>query len=155
LYRRNLIAVASDSPIEAFVFNEENVPDKFYTARVRWVLIANNESHETNIAFIRQVEQMFRDTEWNVGWEDEVVPLWREVALHECISYLTLALDDHKLPFTPGEKTVQMFEQVLEHYSISQIYLFIWRAAKDAAAFYTREKVTKSHAANSVVGAIQ
>jgi hypothetical protein len=35
------------------------------------------------------------------------------------------------------------------------VYSFIWRAAKDAAAFYVRERVTKRHAANTVVGAIE
>jgi hypothetical protein len=155
LYKRNLIAVDPGSSIDAFAFNEENVPDRFYLTKVRWVLITNNESVETNIAFIREVERMFREMDWNPDWEDEVVDLWREVALHECLSYLKLALEDHKLPFTPGEKTVQMFNEVLENYSVSQIYSFIWRAAKDAAAFYAREKVAKTHAANTVVGAIQ
>jgi hypothetical protein len=155
LYKRRLIAVDPDSSIESFVFNEENVPERFYPIKVHWLLIANNESRDTNIAFIRQVEQMFRDMDWNADWEDGVIDLWREVALHECLSYLKLALDDHKLPFTPGEKTVQMFQQVLERYSVSQVYSFIWRAAKDAAAFYTRERVPKTHAANTAVGAIQ
>ena len=32
---------------------------------------------------------------------------------------------------------------------------FIWRAAKDAAAFYVRNKVSKDHAAKTVVGSIE
>jgi hypothetical protein len=38
---------------------------------------------------------------------------------------------------------------------VAQICNFIWRAAKDAAAFYVREAVSKQHAANTVIGAIQ
>lgn len=48
-----------------------------------------------------------------------------------------------------------MLENALNHFSIGQVYSFIWRAAKDAAAFYVRESVGKRHAANTVVGAIE
>ena len=155
LYKRHLITVDPNSSIDAFIFNDKGIPDRFYAVKVNWVLTINSTSRETNIAWIRQIEELFRDREWFNSWEDEVVDLWRDVSLQECLSYLKLALDDHKLPFTPGEKTIHMFQEVLEHYSVSQIYSFIWRAAKDAAAFYTREQVAKSHAANTVVGAIQ
>lgn len=154
LYGRGLISVHPESPLEAFKF-EEGVPSQFYISHVMWRLTANTESPNLNLAFVQQIEQAFQSRHWRVEWHDEVVPLWNEIARHECMSYLKLALDDHKLPFTPGEKTVQMFNRVINHYSISQVYSFIWRAAKDAAAFYTRERVAKQHAANTVVGAIE
>jgi hypothetical protein len=48
-----------------------------------------------------------------------------------------------------------MFSHLLEEYSVAQAYNFIWRAAKDAAAFYQRGGVNKQYAANTVVRAIQ
>jgi len=77
------------------------------------------------------------------------------MALWECIEYLIFTLAEHRLELNPGEKTLEMFSHLLERYSVSQIYSFIWRASKDAAAFYVRERVTKQHAANTVVGTIQ
>lgn len=44
---------------------------------------------------------------------------------------------------------------VLQNFSVAQVYNFIWRAGRDAAAFYQRGGVTRSHAANTVIGTIQ
>jgi len=54
-----------------------------------------------------------------------------------------------------GEKTRHVVANAINDFSIGQVYSFIWRASKDAAAFYVRERVTKTHAANTVVGAIE
>ena len=48
-----------------------------------------------------------------------------------------------------------ILKSVLNDFSIGQAYNFIWRAARDAAAFYVREGTSKTHAANIVPGAIQ
>ena len=37
---------------------------------------------------------------------------------------------------------------------MAQVYNFIWRATKDAAAYYMRSSISKRQAANSVVGNI-
>ena len=44
---------------------------------------------------------------------------------------------------------------MLEKFSITQAYNLIWRAAKDAAAFYMRNNVNRKHTANTIVGNIQ
>jgi hypothetical protein len=62
---------------------------------------------------------------------------------------------EHLFEFTPGEKTTQYLEFALQHFSTGQVYNIIWRAVKDAAAFYMRGDVSKKHAANVAVSAIQ
>ena len=64
-------------------------------------------------------------------------------------------MSEHGFSFNPGEKTLLVLNNLLEEFSVSQAYNLIWRAAKDAAAFYIREHVSKEHAANTVVGSIQ
>jgi len=39
--------------------------------------------------------------------------------------------------------------------SYDQAHNFIWKAARDAAAFYVRKGTSKAHAANIIPGAIQ
>ena len=63
-------------------------------------------------------------------------------------------LEEHQLYLSPGEKSRQMLSRCLEHFSVAQVYNFIWRAAKDAAAYYMRSSISKRQAANSVVGNI-
>lgn len=80
--------------------------------------------------------------------------LCKEAHLNECIGFLKVMLEEHQLYLSPGEKSRQMLSRCLEHFSVAQVYNFIWRAAKDAAAYYMRSSISKRQAANSVVGNI-
>lgn len=84
----------------------------------------------------------------------DFMELCKEIQLNECIAFLKLTLEQHKLHLSPGKKTYQVFSQCLQNFSVSQVYNFIWRAVRDAAAYYMRSSVSKRQAANSVVGAI-
>lgn len=93
--------------------------------------------------------------EWSEEWCQEALEIWKKVALSECKEYLLFVLNEHHFEFSPGEKTTQYLEYALEHFSTAQVYNTIWRAAKDAAAYYQREGVSKRQAANVAVAAIQ
>lgn len=84
----------------------------------------------------------------------EFSALCKEVQLNECIGFLKAMLEKHQLYLSPGEKSRQIISRCLEHFSVAQIYNFIWRATKDAAAYYMRSPISKRQAANSVVGNI-
>jgi hypothetical protein len=151
LYREDLISVDPDSEIEAF--NGETA-GSFYLDRVQWHLPVGVSSDNPK-DFASELEEILRSNEWPPEWVSGRLDLWRKVALQECLQYLAVALSDHGFSFNPGEKTNLVLNNLLEDYSVSQIYNLIWRAAKDAAAFYVREAVSKPHAANTVIGAIQ
>lgn len=85
---------------------------------------------------------------------DEVEAESRLTAKYECLEYLELILRRHGFDFNPGDKTKQVIDRVLQSRSIGQVCNIIHRAAKDAAAFYMREHVSKQHAANTVVNRI-
>ena len=76
----------------------------------------------------------------------------REVQLRECTSFLMHVLDRHDLYISPGEKTKEVLNLCLEKLSVAQVYNFIWRAARDAAAYYMRSSISKGQAANSAIG---
>jgi len=71
------------------------------------------------------------------------------------VAYLLLCLGEHDLPFKAGEKTVALLADMLETFSVGQAYNFIWRAARDAAAYMVRERVPAARAANSAIGNMQ
>lgn len=148
VYKRGLIAVDPRSSPDAFGWTDAGVPATLYPFRAHWTLT-------TNPSLIPAIAYALRERQWIPTWHDEVVELWHQIALHECIAYLTHALAEHHLPFTPGVKTMHLFQDILTRYTVSQVYSFIWRAAKDAAAFYVREQVTRLHAANTVISGIQ
>ncbi|MGM0914309.1 MAG: hypothetical protein ACQEXC_09815 [Pseudomonadota bacterium] len=85
---------------------------------------------------------------------DDFFELCKEVQLHECIAFLNLALSAHQLRLTPGDKTRLVLTQCLDRFSVAQVYNFIWRGAKDAAAYYMRTSIVKKHAANSAISNI-
>lgn len=84
----------------------------------------------------------------------EFIELCKEIQLHECLSFLRRMLHNHQLPFSPGPKTFQILSQCLADYSVAQVWVFIWGATRDAAAYYMRGSISKRHAANSAVGNI-
>jgi hypothetical protein len=85
---------------------------------------------------------------------EDFFKLCLEVQLFECLAFLKYALSEHRLHFSPGEKTKLTISQCLKHFSVDQTYNLIWRAVKDSAAYYMRGGVGKLQAANSVVGNI-
>jgi hypothetical protein len=151
LYEHKLIFIHPDSSPDAFV--ERNLKS-FYIAKVTWLPPLGNDSNDPR-QIVTQIETMFRTMTWPNHWNTQWVALWKKVALNECLQYLQVVMSEHGFSFNPGEKTLLVLNNLLEEFSVSQAYNLIWRAAKDAAAFYIREHVSKEHAANTVVGSIQ
>jgi hypothetical protein len=151
LYRKNIIRVSSESPINAFSGDEA---DTFYLDKVFWLLPVSENSGKPKDLFIK-LEEIFKSGNLPAHWLDERLNLWRKIALHECLEYLTKSLEEHSLNLNPGEKTIFVVNSLLEDYSVGQIYNLIWRAVRDAAAFMVRKGTSKQHAANTVVGAMQ
>lgn len=89
---------------------------------------------------------MARTEKWPDCWHEEAAELHRVVALYECLEYLPVALEEHGFGQELGEKHSIALRSVHAHFSIGQAYNFIWRAAKDAAAFYVRESTSRKHA---------
>lgn len=150
LHRNHCIFVHPESPLDAFIFEQ---PIRFYLDRVMWALPVDERGNSKNVIAI--LEEKFRTLDWNTQWENEQLELWMKIAHEECIQYLAVCMEDHGFTFNLGDKTHLVIDSLLREYSVGQVYSFIWRASKDAAAFYVREKVNKQHAANTVVGNLQ
>lgn len=125
----------------------------FYLFNVAWLPPIDSEGNTRGL--LDEIDSVFRKGTWPKEWFEESVSLWRELALHESIQYLHACMEEHSFEFNPGDKTKQVLSGVLESYSVAQTFVFIWRAVKDAAAYYMSDHVSKKQAANSAIGRIQ
>lgn len=151
LYKNNLISIDPNSNLSAIeLIDDENY--RFYIADVRWLIPLTKTPIQQ---FILALDDKIRSMSYVDDAYDDVVFLAKELSYIECISYIRFTLSEHGLEFNPGEKTELIIYNALNNFSVSQIYNFIWRAAKDAAAFYLRAATNKKHAANTIVSNIE
>lgn len=154
LYKLGAIAVdAEKSEIEAFVVDDIN---QFYATRVHWlpnIALENGERATMNEAWSGLMKML---SVWNLNWNESVLGLWQEIALDECLQYLSLQIDQYNLEFSAEQKTRTVLKELLCQYSVAQIYGFIYYAVKDAAAFYqSRNSNGRRHASNTIPGKIK
>jgi hypothetical protein len=153
LYRAGLLAISPLSDLDAFEFNDEG-GYTFYLTRVAWNFVLFEDAKQPR-NIIERIEALLANEDFRDERHNEIMELAKEISLLECLSYLEYVVAEHQLSFTAGEKTKIVLNQVLEKFSVAQAYNLIWRAAKDAAAFYMRSGTNRKHAANTIVGNIQ
>jgi len=150
---RCLTSVHTGSTFSAFEWDEKGEPGGFMVGEVFWTI---GKDPEEAREFVRRAEALLKSDSWPERWLREIPTLWREVLVEECLQYLAWALDKHRLPFRPGLKTRMTFGNVLDQFSLGQVYNMTLRKTKDAAAaFQSRELSSQQHAANTVPGSIQ
>ncbi|WP_319470105.1 hypothetical protein [uncultured Pseudodesulfovibrio sp.] len=153
-----VIGVAAyQSPIEAFDLGDDDTLS-YYIFKVHYeTTFAPDE--DTAAELLKEIEQAFRTKNWPHHWRfdgaEDLYDLWKKFALEESLQYLRYYLEERKLPYNPGPKTLQVLESALENFSTSQVVKMIWAAAKGAVDFMQRKGVSAKHAANTVPGAIQ
>lgn len=145
-----IIVVSPTSPIEAFVVDDDDFPNRYYTYKVTYYL---------NLIFPPDKQDLFTEildpTYYSPEYEDAALCLWRKIAVGECLEYLDYQLRKVGFEFIPGDKTHKTFEILLNDFSVSQIYGIIWKAVADASKLYLESSISKKHAANSVIGACE
>jgi len=97
----------------------------------------------------------FKDEDVEEMDNDLLLTLWLEIGLYECLEYLYIRLKEFNLPSQYiGDKTISAIKEALNHFSISQVFYFVWNASKNADAFYKKGGVPKKHAVNLIAGRI-
>lgn len=154
LYHNRRLCIHPGSRADTIILKEDDA-FSFYPMEVHWSLpLPDGNASPARVH--EALDALLRDqAAWAEGWSDQADDLHRELAVQECLQYLRVVLKEHGFELNPGEKTLAVVRAALNDFSIGQVFNFMWRAAKDAAAFYVRESVSKAHAANIVPGAIQ
>lgn len=77
--------------------------------------------------------------------------MWKKIAYHESLQYLLFQMNEVGYSFNSGEKTKTVLENLIESFSVAQVYNIIYRAVANSTARYQSGKITKIHAQNSVI----
>lgn len=154
LFNLGLIRIHPRSDLGAFVWDNDEV-DRFYLDRAAWVVRGQGSPEGRTLELERRLATAYREDDWPDVWHNEWQDLWVQIGIEEAIAHIQFCLAEHDFPFAAGSKTRGTYMDLLETFSIGQIYNFNWRAAKDAAAYWMRSEITKHQAANSCVGNIQ
>lgn len=145
LYHNNIILVHPDSDINSFA-NDERFPNVFYISKVIYYL---NIKHESNkVDTINKILNPNLDLEEHI---ESTYELWREIALGECLDYLLYQMNKVGFSFSIGEKTIVVMNNLLNDFSVSQIYSIIYNSISKATRYYQESNITKKQASNSVI----
>lgn len=147
LIDRNILVPDPSSEIEAFP-EEEDFPAIFYTYEVRLRVNVRGEG---------DLMHRLLNPDPSLFLEDELFcqKLWKKVALAESIQYLVHSMKKVGFDFTAGDKTISVMEELLEHFSTSQVFGIIYKSIANGTKFYQESRVTRQHAANSVITSCQ
>lgn len=146
LHNHHVINVDPNSDIDSFVFDEDNYPQSFYTFRVGYHL--NLEYPENKYDLYHKILSPRFYDESNIT---NAFDLWKTIAMAECVEYLLYQIKRVGWSFTPGEKTRVVINELLEEFSVSEIYAIIYSSVTYACRLYEERKMGKKQAANTVV----
>lgn len=86
----------------------------------------------------------------------EAFLLWRKIALHESIEYLKYNIERlFDIDYNVGEKTISVINDLLNHYSVGQIYYIIYSSTNNALRYREENYIPNRQAANSIIGRMQ
>lgn len=154
LIGRGVVSVDSNSSIDAFLdSNEEKdieFPNVYYITMVKYrINIVGDEDIKNILSKIINPKSFF-DAD-----KEDALNIWKEIALEECIEYFEYQMKSVRFDFNIGEKTIAIFKDLLENFSVSQIYGIIYKSVANATKYYQESSVSKKQAANSVIGGCQ
>lgn len=154
LIGRGVISVDSNSSIDAFLdSNEEKdieFPNVYYITMVKYRINIVGDEDIKNILSKIINPKSFSDED-----KEDALNIWKEIALEECIEYFEYQMESVRFDFNIGEKTIAIFKDLLENFSVSQIYGIIYKSVANATKYYQESSVSKKQAANSVIDGCQ
>lgn len=158
LYKKGVLEVdARNSSLEAFASEDIS---RFYLSLVHWhpnVSVGGGETACPLSELWPWLTHLFSHGGWNETWGAEILDLWIELSVEECVQYLDMKIKETRsLQFSAEEKTRTELRRLLQDYSVAQIYSFCFMAVKDASAFldHVNCKGVK-HASNTVPGSLK
>lgn len=141
---------ADMSPLNAF---EEKDVSRYFMDNVKYLLnvTLDGEVRAAPAQLLSVLVDMFRKGYWQNSWSDELLPLWYDIAVAECLAYVENRAEFYSLDVPNEEKLREIFMTLLEDFSVSEIWYMISTAYWNAAAFTRSDKcMSLAHATNTV-----
>ncbi|MDK9689706.1 hypothetical protein [Azospira sp.] len=158
LYQKGMLEVdAQHSSLDAFVSEDIG---RFYLSSVHWcpnISVGGDETARPLSALWPWLMDFFSHGGWKETWCAEILDLWIELGVEECVQYLEMRIQETRsLQFSAEEKTRTELRLLLQDNSVAQIYSFCFMAVKDASAFLDHVNCKGiKHASNTVPGSLK
>jgi hypothetical protein len=137
LKARGLAAVSPESEPEAFEFYDDSIVG-YDTEKVLWQLLPDVPADERP-SFVRQVKERLGRREYK-NWHDEWPRLWKQIAVAECLQFLVCTLNDCGYSYTPDAEASDLFGNLIDNYSLAQVFRQIDKATRDFADFARQQR---------------
>ncbi|MCG9060149.1 hypothetical protein LH452_14770 [Laribacter hongkongensis] len=138
------------SPLNAF---KEDKVSTYFMDKVNYLVnvTLDGEVRASPAQLLSALVDKFRKGYWQNSWTDELLPLWFDIAISECMAYVEDRAYHYKLDVPNEEKLREIFMTLLEDFSVSRIWYMISTAYFSAAAFSRSDKcMSLAHAVNTV-----
>lgn len=148
LFHQNIICFSPRTNLDSITI-ENNQIKSFVALKATYELNIKKEEYASTITNLLHLNNIN-----NINSEERL-ELWLEIGLHECLEFLYAKMDEYNLPTEHiGDKTIHAIKDALTHFSISQVFNFLWNATKSAAAFYQKDHISKQYAVNTIANNI-
>lgn len=139
---KGIISVNPTSDLDAFPGDliKGDYASSYYIAEVKYTLNMDYTSELTS--------PNIEITNENIN---EIYEIVREISIDECYEYLHYQMEKVRFEFNPGRTTEEVFNELLDNFSIGQVYCAIYSSITQATRYYQEYNITKKHAANSVI----
>ena len=150
LLRFSAVIIDPESRIEAFVEGEEF--KSFYINRTRW--IANVTFDGVERARLNEVyKKVYEELKNGIQpqWENEIFKTLFRIAKEEVMQYVYVRADELSVSFSAENKTREVVNQLLQTFSVREIYYFVKKSVENAHIYYSKGYAkNKKHAANTI-----
>jgi len=151
LRRKGLIIIHPESDSSFFEDIDLETGDfTFYRNNVKWLLNVQKEGFNK----VPLIDSLINPDDYFEP--EEAYQIWRRISLYEALEYFCYSvINILGVQYSPGEKTITVFNDLINDYSVSQIYTIIYRATNNALRFQVEKGVSRKHAANTIIGNAQ
>lgn len=150
LFSCGAIIIDPESRVEAFVEDEDF--NSFYLNRVRWIPNVALDGFE-RAALNEIYKEIYNEIKSGIQgqWESEIFKTLFRIAREEVLQYVHVRADELKIDFTAENKTREVVSQLLQSFSVSEIYYFVKKSVENAHIYYSKGYASnKKHAANTI-----
>lgn len=151
LKRKNIIRIHPKSDMECFGnIDIEKETYSYYIGKVYWKLNLASDG-VSQVSLVDSLINPNKEVDVN-----EAYLLWKKIALNESIQYLLYSIKKtFNVSYNVGDKTIGVLMDLLNDYSVGQIYYIIYNSVNKALRFSMDNQVNKNHAVNTIVGCMQ
>lgn len=151
LREKFIITLHENSDVDCFMNLNVETELLFYNPlKVKWKLNIKKEGLD-----MRTLIESLINPKYEVEFE-EAYQIWRKISLHESIEYLHYnVFNVFRIIYKAGDKTISIISDLLNEYSVSQIYKVIYSSTNHALRFQVEHAVSKIHASNTIIGNAQ